>query len=189
MDRSQQINPFVQETEPKRHYIKVYLDFLDSSLLDLEEKGVYLCLKRFADFSLDSNGIVDKVYPKISDLVKITGKSKNCVGAILSSLDEKGAIEKIRQGLTKPNIYILSDREEMWYADSYDKMRMYARESDIERTTRILEDLKAGNVVDRSTRQRYEYDPYKVAQALSGSLLLSVRKTLLQSSLQNLQME
>ena len=62
----------VQLANPERMYGKYYFDFMDSKLLNGEEKIIFLALKRFLDVKLD-NG---KVFPSIEAIQEITGWGK-----------------------------------------------------------------------------------------------------------------
>ncbi len=104
----------VQLANPERMYGKYYFDFMDSKLLNGEEKIIFLALKRFLDVKLD-NG---KVFPSIEAIQEITGWGKQKIIKYINSLVKKGVVKKIRQGLSKPNIYILSDYAAMWACDN-----------------------------------------------------------------------
>lgn len=93
-----------------RYFTKCYHDFIDCDLLNGEEKIVYLILKRFLDIKLDYGG----VYPKIEVIQHMTGWGKRKVIKYIDSLAKKGIIKKNRQGLNKPNVYILSDYPDLW---------------------------------------------------------------------------
>jgi len=104
----------VQLASPERLYGRYYFDFMDSKLLNGEEKIIFLALKRFLDVKSD-NG---KVFPSIESIQEITGWGNQKVVKYIKSLVKKGVVKKIRQGLSKPNIYILSDNAAMWACDN-----------------------------------------------------------------------
>ena len=47
----------VQLAKPERYYTKCYHDFMDCSLLNGEEKIVFLALKRFLDVNMDIGNV------------------------------------------------------------------------------------------------------------------------------------
>jgi len=109
----------VQLASPERYYSKCYHDFIDCHLLNGEEKIIYLALKRFLDVKKDSGN----VYPSIDTIQKITGWGNQKVVKYIKSLVKKGIVKKIRQGLSKPNIYILSDYPAVWTCDNIEDVK------------------------------------------------------------------
>lgn len=106
-----------------RLFVKVYHDFLYSNLLTADEKIIFIVLKSFLDFSKDKGGIQEDTYKSIEDICKITQWGNQKVVKIIKSLIKKGVVKKIRQGLTKPNIYTISDFPAMWAATSEEEMK------------------------------------------------------------------
>ena len=107
---------------------------MDSTLLNGEEKIIFLSLKRFLDIRTDRGNI----YPTIETIQKMTGWGKQKVINIIKNLIKKGVLKKIRQGLNKPNIYVIADEAEMWNAKNIDELKELAAESEIEKSIRIL---------------------------------------------------
>jgi len=117
-------NIIVQINAPKdRLFVKVYHDFLYSNLLTADEKIIFIVLKSFLDFSKDKGGIQENTYKSIDDICKITQWGNQKVVKIIKNLAKKGVVKKIRQGLTKPNIYTISDFPAMWTAASEHEMK------------------------------------------------------------------
>ncbi len=109
----------VQLASPERYYTKCYHDFIDSTLLNGEEKIIFLALKRFLDVKSDNGN----VFPTIETIQKMTGWGNQKVVKYIKSLVKKGIVKKIRQGLSKPNIYVLSDDLELWKAGNGEELK------------------------------------------------------------------
>jgi len=112
----------VQLASPERYYTKCYHDFMDCNLLNGEEKIVFLALKRFLDVKSEQG----KVFPTIETIQDMTGWGNQKVVKYIKSLVKKGVVKKIRQGLSKPNIYILADYSTMWTCDTVEDMAAVA---------------------------------------------------------------
>ncbi len=124
MKQSEKIT--VQLTRPERKYVKVYHDFLHNQLLSVEEKMVFISLKSFIDFSTDTSGASGEIYPTMETICKMTGLSRPRATRTVKKLEEKKIIKKIRRGLTKSNIYVLSDYATMWACDNVADMAAVA---------------------------------------------------------------
>ena len=100
----------IKTSTDQRSYSMVYHDFLDSNLLNGQEKLVFILLKRFADLE-------GKCFPSLNKLTKLSGFSKSTVQRTLKSLEEKKVLSiehrKTDEG-NKSNIYILYDLAETW---------------------------------------------------------------------------
>ena len=112
----------VQLASPERYYTKCYHDFMDCNLLNGEEKIVFLALKRFLDVKSEQG----KVFPTIETIQDMTCWGNQKVVKYIKSLVKKGVVKKIRQGLSKPNIYILADYPTMWTCDTVEDMAAVA---------------------------------------------------------------
>lgn len=112
----------VQIASPERYYTKCYHDFMDCNLLNGEEKIVFLALKRF----LDVKSKQGTVFPTIETIQDMTGWGNQKVVKYIKSLVKKGVVKKIRQGLSKPNIYILSDYPTMWACENVEDIAAIA---------------------------------------------------------------
>lgn len=121
----------VQLASPDRYFTKCYHDFMDCDLLTGEEKIIFLALKRFLDVKTDSGN----VFPTVETIQKMTGWGKQRVINHIKSLSKKGVVKKIRQGLNKPNIYILSDYPTMWTSESVEDMAEIAQNNGIKPLT------------------------------------------------------
>lgn len=111
-------NITVQLANPERKFVKVYHDFLKSELLTVEEKIVFIVLKSFVDFSKDNGGTQGKAYPTIETICRLSSLSRPRATRAINKLTEKKIVKKIRRGLTKSNIYIISDYAAMWVCDN-----------------------------------------------------------------------
>ena len=101
----------IRTSTDQRNYTMIYHDFLESNLLNGQEKLVFIFLKRFSD----SEG---KCFPSLNKLAQISGYSKSTIQRTLKSLEEKRVLS-IEHRRTKEkgdtsNIYILYDRAETW---------------------------------------------------------------------------
>lgn len=132
MDKKRKIE--VQLSTPQRLYVKVYHDFLDSKLLTGDEKIVFIALKRYIDFKSDQG----EAFPTIEKLCNITGYGNQKINKILKSLKNKGVVKIIRRGLSKPNLYTITDNADMWKAETLEELEIASNESEIDRSIRIL---------------------------------------------------
>lgn len=121
----------VQLASQERYYTKCYHDFMDCNLLNGEEKIVFLALKRFLDVKSEQG----KVFPTIETIQDMTGWGNQKVVKYIKSLVKKGVVKKIRQGLSKPNIYILADYPVMWTCDSVEDMAAVAENQGVKPLT------------------------------------------------------
>ena len=121
----------VQLASQERYYTKCYHDFMDCNLLNGEEKIVFLALKRFLDVKSEQG----KVFPTIETIQDMTGWGNQKVVKYIKSLVKKGVVKKIRQALSKPNIYILADYPVMWTCDSVEDMAAVAENQGVKPLT------------------------------------------------------
>lgn len=104
----------VQLTSPERKHVKVYHDFLDNSFLTTEEQMIFIVLKSYVDFKEDSG----EVYPSMETICKRAKMSEKRARKNINSLIKKGIAKKVQRGLTKTNLYTLSDYATMWACDN-----------------------------------------------------------------------
>jgi predicted transcriptional regulator len=109
----------IKLSSPERLYAKCYHDFMDCKLLNGTEKIVFLALKRFLDVKSD-NG---KVFPTVERISEMLEYTRPTVTKAIKSLVKKGVVKKIRQGLSKPNTYILADYPTMWECETVDELQ------------------------------------------------------------------
>ena len=109
----------VQLATPEREFVKIYKDFLNNKLLTVEEKMVFIALKSFVTYGQDSGN----VFPTMETLCKITSLSRPRATRTITSLEKKGIVKKTRRGLTKSNLYTLSDNPVMWGATSEEEIK------------------------------------------------------------------
>ncbi len=108
----------VQLANPERYFTKCYHDFMDCNLLNGEEKIIFLALKRFLNVKSDNGN----VFPTIETIQEMTSWGNQKVLKYIKSLVKKGVVKKIRQGLSKPNIYVITDYPTMWTCDNIQDM-------------------------------------------------------------------
>jgi len=103
-------NIIVQLASPERKYVKVYHDFLDNSFLTIEEQMIFIVLKSYVDFKEDSG----EAYPSMETICKRAKMSEKRARKNINALIKKGIAKKVQRGLTKTNLYTLSDYAAMW---------------------------------------------------------------------------
>ena len=106
----------VKSAIPERLYVKVYHDFLDSTIVTGKEKIVFILLKRYLNFKQDEGSLVGNAYPTLDTLSKQAGMTKKTVAEIIKKLEKKGLVDVKQQGLNRPNIYTLRDFSSIWKA-------------------------------------------------------------------------
>ena len=111
----------VQLASPERKFMKLYYDFIKTKLLNGEEKLMFIVLKSFIDFSKDVNGVNGESFPTIETIQELTGWGNQKVVKIIKQLVNKGVVKKVQRGLTKSNIYIISDYATMWNCENLEE--------------------------------------------------------------------
>ena len=150
----------VQLATPEREYVKVYKDFLNSTLLTVEEKMVYIALKSFVTYGQDSG----KVFPSMETLCKLTSLSKPRATRTITSLTKKGIVQKTRRGLTKSNLYTLIDVPTMWGAETEEEMKELA-ETKIELSDEeLLAELNRRGLIKIVKEKELDVEPTKAQQ-------------------------
>lgn len=112
----------VQLTSPERKYVKVYHDFLDNSFLTTEEQMIFIVLKSYVDFKEDSG----EAYPSMETICKRAKMSEKRARKNINALIKKGIAKKVQRGLTKTNLYTLSDYATMWACDNVEDIAAVA---------------------------------------------------------------
>ena len=107
-------NIIVQLASPERKYVKEFHDFLDNSFLTTEEQMIFIVLKSYIDFKEDSG----EAYPSMETICKRAKMSEKRARKNINALIKKGIAKKVQRGLTKPNLYTLSDYVTMWDYDN-----------------------------------------------------------------------
>lgn len=120
----------------QRPFIMVYLDFLESKLLDnYYQKLVYIYLKKFANTK-------NQCYPSIKTIAKQSGISINKVKTTLIELEEKGIISKINRnrsdGGKSSNLYTLYDYQELWNTENNEEAIAAINQAEEKRMVKIL---------------------------------------------------
>ncbi len=109
----------VQFASPERKYVKVYHDFLDNSFLTIEEQMIFIVLKSYVDFKEDSG----EAYPSMETICKRAKMSEKRARKNINALIKKGLAKKVQRGLTKTNLYTLSDYATMWACDNIEDVK------------------------------------------------------------------
>lgn len=112
----------VQIASPERKYVKVYHDFLDNSFLTTEEQMIFIVLKSYVDFKEDSG----EAYPSMETICKRAKMSEKRARKNINALIKKGIAKKVQRGLTKTNLYTLSDYATMWICDNVEDVAVVA---------------------------------------------------------------
>lgn len=112
----------VQLASPERKYVKVYHDFLDNSFLTTEEQMIFIVLKSYVDFKGDSG----EAYPSMETICKRAKMSEKRARKNINALIKKGIAKKVQRGLTKTNLYTLSDYATMWACDNVEDVAAVA---------------------------------------------------------------
>ena len=115
-------NIIVQLASPERKYVKVYHDFLDNSFLTTEEQMIFIVLKSYVDFKEDSG----EAYPSMETICKRAKMSEKRARKNINALIKKGIAKKVQRGLTKTNLYTLSDYATMWTCDNVEDVAAVA---------------------------------------------------------------
>lgn len=176
----------VKLASSERYFTKCYHDFMDCKLLNGEEKITFLALKRFLDVKSDSGNI----FPAIENIQEMTGWGNKKVIRYIKSLVKKGVVKKIRQGLNKPNIYIISDYSTMWTCDSVEDMAIVADNKGIKPLTpaeHISELERMGYIVEIKEKG-LESEPTKAQnQALNKNNIHTNKDNMKKSESQDLE--
>lgn len=112
----------VQLASPERKYVKVYHDFLDNSFLTTEEQMIFIVLKSYVDFKEDRG----EAYPSMETICKRAKMSEKRARKNINALIKKGIAKKVQRGLTKTNLYTLSDYATMWTCDNVEDVAAVA---------------------------------------------------------------
>ena len=118
----------------QRSFTIVYDDFLESNVLDKNEKLVFIALKRYANNKM-------KCYPSYSTIAKITGISKKTVISVIKQLEKKKVIKitkKSKDKVNKNNTYTIYDYAEMWKAGSTEQRKEIIKEKELEAAIDII---------------------------------------------------
>ena len=124
---------------PERLYSKYYHDFMKSKLFDGKEKIVFLMLKMFGDFRSDNGGTTAQAYPTQDTLAEYLGMTRKTVGKILQSLEQKGVVKSMDQGVNKPKLYYIYDYGCLWTSETHEELAEAAKEPEKTDHIRALE--------------------------------------------------
>lgn len=118
-------------------FLMLDYDFIETPLLTLHEKAVYVVLRKFA-------GSKDSCFPAVSTIAKQAQVSRVKVHACLNSLEEKGIIRRENRfnddtGGRTSNIYTILDKNRIWKAKTLEEMRTAANETELDYFRRRLE--------------------------------------------------
>lgn len=153
----------VQSALPDRLYVKIYHDFLDSTIINGKEKLIFILLKRYLNFNDDKSGVAGTVYPTLDTLSKQSGMTKKTVIGILKKLESKGLIVVKQQGLNRPNIYTIRDFSGIWKAGTDEEVKeaidLYEEEYE---DSKIIERLKSKGYKVIKEKELETTEPTKV---------------------------
>lgn len=124
---------------PERLYSKYYHDFMKSKLFDGKEKIVFLMLKMFGDFRNDNGGTTAQAFPTQDTLAEYLGMTRKTVGKILQSLEQKGVVRSMDQGVNKPKLYYIYDYGCLWESETEEELAAAAKEPEKMDHIRALE--------------------------------------------------
>jgi len=153
----------IKITTDQRPFIMVYRDFMESQLLDSNEKLLFIALKNFAN----TDG---KCFPSIAKLSKATGISKRVIQRTIKKLEEKGVIKiEIRNredGGQTSNVYTLYDFRELWQTDNIETITTAVDKYEI---NRIISILKSKGYTVQKTEKEKELETPTVQSSASSS--------------------
>lgn len=119
----------------QRPFTIVFNDFLETDLLDWNEKRIFIYLKKFSDNN-------NQCFPSIKTLCKLSQLSNKTVIKALKGLEEKQIIikqsRKSEQHGHRSNLYTLCDNAEMWKCESVEELKIITNETELEKSIRIL---------------------------------------------------
>lgn len=118
----------------ERLFVKTYIDFLENNFLTCEEQMVFIALKSFIDVT-QCAGTCYKTRASIGIRAKLSEKK---VTQAVKGLVRKGVLKRIRQGLTKPNLYEINDNPDMWKAETPEEVRAAAEETELQKALRLV---------------------------------------------------
>lgn len=155
----------IKNVTDQRKFIIIYHDFLESNLLTLYEKLVFIVLKKFAD----SN---NQYFPSLKKLADITHISKRKIQNILKSLEEKHIINiesrlKADGGNTS-NLYTLYDFKELWNANNKEEMEKTINQYE---ETRLIKKLQSRGYIIIKEKELEPTEPTKVTVESSSQQL------------------
>ena len=124
----------------QRKFVMVYHDFLESELLNKNEKLIFIAIKRFA------NNETLKAFPSIGTICKMTGMTRKTVTNSIKHMEQLGVLKKEeRSSLEKgqeSNLYTLYDYKEIWNVDtSENNVDLLAEKIDLAKKIAELEAL------------------------------------------------
>lgn len=159
----------VQLTNPERKYVRTYLDFLDNSFLTTAEQMVFIVLKSYIDFSVDSGG----VFPSLETICKRSKLSESSARRTINSLIKKGIVKKIRRGLAKTNLYTLADYPTMWNCKNLKDLAIIVENNGVKPLTlkEHIEELEKMGYKVEIKEKELESEPTKAQnQALNSKI-------------------
>lgn len=143
----------VRMNHQERKYVRIYHDFLHNTVLSADEKLVYIALKSYVDFTSDSG----EVFPSMATLCRDTSLSENTVRKAIKGLKAKKIIDKKQRGLTKSNLYILSDNSQMWHSETAAELADRAENEAISLSTEeMLAELQRRGVIEIVEKEAQE---------------------------------
>ena len=152
---------------PERLYSKYYHDFMKSKLFDGKEKIVFLMLKMFGDFRSDNGGTTAQAYPTQDTLAEYLGMTRKTVGKILQSLEQKGVVKSMDQGVNKPKLYYIYDYGCLWTSETHEELAEAAKEPEKTDHIRALEAMGYKILPPDAEDQQFNADPTQIQRVES----------------------
>lgn len=142
----------VRSSVPVRKFVMVHEDFLEADFLSVEEKMIYIVLKSFMAYGQD----LDEVYPSMETICRLSSMSRPRATRVINSLIKKGVVKKRRRGVTKSNVYTISDFPAMWKKETPLEERKNLLDSEIPYTSsQLVEELvRRGILPDESENKQ-----------------------------------
>lgn len=112
----------------QRNFTIVYDDFLESDILDKNEKLVFIALKRYTNKKM-------QCYPSYNTIARITGLSKKTVINVIKQLEKKKVLKitkKVKDNVNKNNTYTIYDYAEIWKSNTTSERKEFIEEKELE---------------------------------------------------------
>lgn len=127
----------IRAASDRSPFLMLDFGFIETQLLTLHEKAVYVVLRKFA-------GSKDSCFPSISTISRQAQVSRAKVYTCLNSLEEKGIIRRENRfnddtGGRTSNVYTILDKSRIWKSKTLEEMRTAANETELDFFRRRLE--------------------------------------------------
>ena len=161
-------NIIVQLASPERKYVKVFHDFLDNSFLTTEEQMIFIVLKSYIDFKEDSG----EAYPSMETICKRAKMSEKRARKNINALIKKGIAKKVQRGLTKPNLYTLSDYVTMWDYDNIKDISTVINNNGMKSLTLETNNINKNNIKKEKSQESEKYTIDQIHQLFEYDIMV-----------------